>query len=195
MAIAATALITGGNRGIGLATARGLAAQGHPVILGCRDADLGAAAAASIPGARSLVLDLEDPGSIQAALAALDGPVDILVNNAGFLAPAGALEVSMDDLRRAFEVHLFGPLALIRSLLPGMTARGFGRIVNLSSGWGSFHEGLAGPFAYSVSKAALDALTLNLSRGLPENVKINACCPGWIRTRSLVPPEIGSPST
>jgi len=60
---------------------------------------------------------------------------------------------------------------------------GFGRIVNVSSGWGSFAEGLAGPAAYDVAKVALNALTLVLSRELPGTIKINAMCPGWVRTR------------
>jgi NAD(P)-dependent dehydrogenase (short-subunit alcohol dehydrogenase family) len=64
-----------------------------------------------------------------------------------------------------------------------MNARGYGRIVNVSSGWGSFAEGLAGPGAYSISKAALNALTLSLSKDLPANVKVNSMCPGWVRTR------------
>ena len=64
-----------------------------------------------------------------------------------------------------------------------MNARGYGRIVNVSSGWGSFAEGLSGPGAYSISKAALNALTLSLSKDLPTNVKVNCMCPGWVRTR------------
>ena len=64
-----------------------------------------------------------------------------------------------------------------------MRERGWGRIVNVSSDWGSFHEGLEGPNAYGVAKAALNALTLALSRQLPPEIKINAMCPGWVRTR------------
>jgi NAD(P)-dependent dehydrogenase (short-subunit alcohol dehydrogenase family) len=75
------------------------------------------------------------------------------------------------------------PFHLIRKLVPSMIARGFGRIVNVSSGWGSFAEGLTGPAAYSISKAVLNALTLSLSKDLPRNVKINSMCPGWVHTR------------
>jgi NAD(P)-dependent dehydrogenase (short-subunit alcohol dehydrogenase family) len=64
-----------------------------------------------------------------------------------------------------------------------MKSRGWGRIVNLSSGWGSFDEGLAGPAAYSISKAALNAVTVSFARTLGPRVKINAACPGWVRTR------------
>lgn len=192
-----TAFVTGANRGIGLATARKLSEKGLTVILGARNLADGEAAAAEIPGARALALDLADPGSIQRALEKLDGQVDVLVNNAG-VCPEGTLEaIDLDTLRNAFEVHVFGPAALIRGLLPGMRARGYGRIVNVSSGWGSFAEGLTGPFAYSVSKAALDALTLSLSKDLDGDLKVNACCPGWVRTRmggpdALLPPEKGA---
>jgi NAD(P)-dependent dehydrogenase (short-subunit alcohol dehydrogenase family) len=64
-----------------------------------------------------------------------------------------------------------------------MIARGYGRIVNLSSGYGSFAEGLEGPAAYSLSKAALNALTVRLAREARGDVKVNAACPGWVRTR------------
>ncbi len=64
-----------------------------------------------------------------------------------------------------------------------MIKRGYGRIVNISSGWGSFGEGLTGPISYSVSKAALNALTKNISKDLPANVLINSMCPGWVKTR------------
>jgi NAD(P)-dependent dehydrogenase (short-subunit alcohol dehydrogenase family) len=64
-----------------------------------------------------------------------------------------------------------------------MKERGWGRIVNLSSGWGAFAEGLEGPTAYSVSKAALNALTVSAAQALGTQVKVNAACPGWVRTR------------
>jgi NAD(P)-dependent dehydrogenase (short-subunit alcohol dehydrogenase family) len=64
-----------------------------------------------------------------------------------------------------------------------MVARGYGRIVNVSSGWGSFAEGMGGPGAYGVTKAALNALTVRLAKELPSAVKVNAMCPGWVRTR------------
>jgi NAD(P)-dependent dehydrogenase (short-subunit alcohol dehydrogenase family) len=177
-----TALVTGGNRGIGLAIAQGLAALDLQVIIACRDESAGAAAAERIPGARPVRLDLEDPASIAAALEQA-GPVDVLVNNAGICPEGSAAQVPPETVRRAFEVHVFGPLALIRGVLPGMRERNYGRIVNLSSGWGAFAEKLSGPFAYSVSKAALDALTLAFSHDLSGDLKINACCPGWVRTR------------
>lgn len=76
-----------------------------------------------------------------------------------------------------------GPLRLIRALAPKMIERKYGRIVNLSSGWGSFAEGMGGPGLYGVTKAALNALTVRLSKEFPASVKVNAMCPGWVRTR------------
>ncbi len=64
-----------------------------------------------------------------------------------------------------------------------MIARCYGRIVNVSSGWGSFTEGMGGPGLYGVTKAALNALTVRLAKELPSMIKINAVCPGWVRTR------------
>jgi len=189
-----TALVTGANRGIGLAIAQALGREGLTVLLAARHLAEATAAAQTVPGARGLALDLEDPESIQRALGDLAGGVDILVNNAGVCPEGSAVVVPMNEVRRAFEVHVFGPLALVRGLLPGMLDRGYGRIVNVSSGWGAFAEGLTGPFAYSVSKAALDALTLNLSLSaeLRGDLKINACCPGWVKTRMGGP---GAPRT
>jgi NAD(P)-dependent dehydrogenase (short-subunit alcohol dehydrogenase family) len=81
------------------------------------------------------------------------------------------------------EVMVAAPLDLIRMNLPHWRAQGWGRIVNLSSGWGAHAEGLEGPGAYGVAKAALNALTRVLPRDLPTGVKVNACCPGWVATR------------
>jgi NAD(P)-dependent dehydrogenase (short-subunit alcohol dehydrogenase family) len=75
------------------------------------------------------------------------------------------------------------PLDLVRLCVPRWRRSGWGRIVNLSSGWGAFAEGLGGPGAYGIAKAALNALTRALPRDLPPGVKVNACCPGWVRTR------------
>lgn len=80
-------------------------------------------------------------------------------------------------------VMLHGPYQLMQAAVPEMGARGYGRVVNMSSDWGSFHEGLHGPGAYGVAKAGLNALTLAAARQAPEGVKINAMCPGWVRTR------------
>ena len=150
------------------------------MVLAARDPDEGAEAARSI-GGRSVVLDLMDLASIEAA-ARDAGPVQILVNNAGVLHDV-SLVAADNDFEEAMQVMVHAPHRLIRLLLPGMEAAGHGRIVNMSSGWGAHAEGLAGPGAYGVAKAALNALTRALARDLPASVTCNAVCPGWVRTR------------
>ena len=182
-----TVLVTGANRGIGLAIAQGLAAQGGlRVLLGSRDLAQGEAAAAGLAGgAAAVALDVSDRAALKrqvAAIAERHGAIDVLVNNAGILEEGTALSAPEEAFDRSFRVNVLAPLDLIRAVVPGMVDRGYGRIVNLSSGWGSFDEGLAGPAAYSISKAALNALTVTVARALPATVKVNAMCPGWVRT-------------
>lgn len=185
-----TALITGANRGIGLAIARQLAALGNSVWLGSRDPAAGEAAAQALCRAGLDVtpvhVDLADPAILDQAVNKIvrpDRSVDILVNNAGVLHETPLLELTEAQMAESLAVHLTGPLRLIRAFAPDMIARGYGRIVNVSSGWGSFAEGLGGPGAYAITKAALNALTVRLARELPSSVKVNAMCPGWVRTR------------
>ena len=175
-----TALVTGGNRGIGRAIAEGLIAKGCAVTIGARDAGAGAKEAQEL-GCASVTIDLEDPDSYFAAMTA-SGGFDILVNNAGVLQDVSLLaQDSVFDT--AMQVMVTAPLDLIRLNRPHWRETGWGRIVNLSSGWGSFAEGLGGPGAYGVAKAALNALTKALPRDLPAGVKVNAMCPGWVQTR------------
>ena len=174
------ALITGGNRGIGLGIAEGLAAAGHRVIITARDIAEGKAAAENI-GAECVQLDVGDADSIARCMSEV-GDVDILINNAGVCFRETSLEHPA-DFETGIHVMLLGPFRLICLAAPAMRRNGWGRIVNLSSGWGSFSEGLGGPNGYGVAKAALNAMTLALSRELQPQVKINAMCPGWVRTR------------
>ncbi|MEO1171679.1 MAG: SDR family NAD(P)-dependent oxidoreductase, partial [Myxococcota bacterium] len=92
------------------------------------------------------------------------------------------LEVRRDALETSMAVNALAPLLLSQRFGTGMKRRGAGRIVNLSSGWGSFAEGLTGPAAYSISKAALNAVTVSLAQALGPAVQVNAVCPGWVRT-------------
>lgn len=174
------ALVTGANRGIGFEIARGLVAEGMDVIAGARDAAAAEEAAGKI-GATGVEIDVSDAKSIERAVAET-GPFDILINNAGVLFHDPMID-SPDHYFESMTVMVDGPYRLIRACAPHMIESEYGRIVNLSSGWGSFDEGLHGPGAYGVAKAALNALTLALSRELPDAVKINAMCPGWVRTR------------
>jgi NAD(P)-dependent dehydrogenase (short-subunit alcohol dehydrogenase family) len=93
------------------------------------------------------------------------------------------LEVAEDTLLEALAVNFLGPLHLSRALVPPMLRAGYGRVVNITSGYGSFSSGLAGPAPYSLSKAALNALTLRLSSEVKGDVAVNAVDPGWVKTR------------
>ncbi|MCY4301917.1 MAG: SDR family NAD(P)-dependent oxidoreductase [Aestuariivita sp.] len=174
-----TALVTGANRGIGYAIAKGLCTD-HRVFIGARDASAGRAAADTL-GCESVYLDLELSESYTTALAQIGG-VDVLVNNAGILLDTSLMEEPA-PFHRTLQVMFLSVYELIRLCQDHMHSRGYGRIVNVSSGWGAFSDGLAGPGAYGVAKAALNALTHVLPRDLPNCIKINAMCPGWVHTR------------
>ncbi len=174
-----TALVTGGNRGIGRAIAAGLISD-HRVVIGCRDPRQGEAAAAEL-GCEAVHLDLENPETFGPALERTGG-VDVLVNNAGVLIEAPMMQDPI-GFETSMQVMLHGPYHLIFACRGHMERSGWGRIVNVSSDWGSFAAGLNGPGAYGVAKAALNALTHALPRDLPSTIKINAMCPGWVNTR------------
>ncbi len=185
-----TALVTGGNRGIGLEICHQLARQGHAVVLGSRDPASGEGAAADLREAGHDVrverLDVSDDGSIRACaerLASAGVDVDVLVNNAGVLAEGNLLSGDSAPMDEAIAVNILGPYHTARAFMPGMARRGWGRVVNISSGWGSFASGLEGPAAYAISKAALNALTVRLAREAGPGVLVNCMCPGWVRTR------------
>jgi NAD(P)-dependent dehydrogenase (short-subunit alcohol dehydrogenase family) len=195
-----TALVTGANRGIGLAAATGLAELGHRVYLSARrlvDAhDAAEALRARGLDVQAVELDVASPSSIAAAIATISASgahIDILVNNAGVLYHTRILDMPESEIEASVSVHLTGPIRLIQQLAPAMIERAFGRIVNVSSGWGSFGQGMGGPDLYGVTKAALNALTVRLSRELPPTVKVNALCPGSVRTRMGGPDSDRSP--
>lgn len=175
-----TALVTGANRGLGRAIAAALIARGCQVTLGAREPEAGRQAAEAL-GARFARIDLQEPDSYFQAVTQ-SGGFDILINNAGILTHRSLLSRD-SDFDAAMEIMVHAPLDLIRLNTPRWRQTGWGRIVNISSGWGAHSEGLEGPGAYGVAKAALNALTRALPRDLPEGVKINACCPGWVATR------------
>jgi len=175
-----TALVTGANRGIGRAIAAALKSRGAQVTLAARDEPAGRQAAADL-GVAFARIDLCDPDTYFDAITKTGG-FDIVINNAGILTDTSLLSPKSDfDL--AMEVMVNAPLDLIRLNTPHWRSNGWGRIVNLSSGWGAHSHGLQGPGAYGIAKAALNALTRTLPRDLPQGVKINACDPGWVATR------------
>jgi len=186
----ATALVTGGNRGIGLEIARQLGALGHRVLLGARDTASGEEAAAALRAqghdVEAVVIDVAKSASVTACARALKKAgraVDMLVNNAGVIVEGELLGATTKPMEEARQVNLMGPLRTARAFMPAIAERGYGRVANVSSGWGSFARGLEGPAAYAVSKAALNALTVRLAREAGPGVKVNAMCSGWVRTR------------
>lgn len=184
------ALVTGGNRGIGYEVCRQLARRGMTVVLGARDAAKGAAAAAELAAGgldvRSLRLDVADPASIAAAAAWLEltfGRLDVLVNNAAVHYDTWQRASAPDFtvVEEALTTNTLGPWRLAVACLPLLRRSAHPRIVNVSSGAGALDDLDGSTPAYSLSKAALNALTLLLAgdlRGTP--VKVNAVCPGWV---------------
>jgi NAD(P)-dependent dehydrogenase (short-subunit alcohol dehydrogenase family) len=185
-----TALVTGANRGIGYEVASELAKAGLRVIVAGRDAAAAEKAAAELrrAGADALAaeLDVADRAAVDACADRLRRQrehVDVLVNNAGIYEGDAILTATPEALRRTFETNCWGAVWTCRAWMPPMNERGYGRVVNVSSGAGSFAEGLLGPAPYAISKAALNALTVRLAGEVSGDVKVNAVCPGWVRTR------------
>jgi NAD(P)-dependent dehydrogenase (short-subunit alcohol dehydrogenase family) len=180
-----TALVTGANRGIGREVCRQLKGLGFRVVLTARDPEAGREAAEEL-GCLFQPLDVASDSSVAACAASLTKAkveVDVLVNNAGIYPDGGVLDAAWQNLRNAMEVNYWGAARTCRAFVPGMSARGYGRVVNVTSGYGLFSEGLEGPAPYTLSKAALGALTLKLSKEVHGDIKVNASCPGWVRTR------------
>jgi short-subunit dehydrogenase len=119
---------------------------------------------------------------------------DVLINNAAIYTPGRALDLDLDEAQATLILNTMLPWALMQAVLPGMVERGYGRVVNISSGSGSFAEGLdPGHAAYAVSKAALNAVTVMAAGQASGDVKINAMCPGWVRTKMGGPSASRSP--
>ena len=191
------ALVSGANRGLGFETARQLAKLGYRVVLAAREFDKAEGAAAMLHAEQLDVVPLELEVSSAKSCAHLSGfgVIDVLVNNAGVMAESdenplaagvlsrSALDVPVDLVREAFETNTLGAYRLIQALAPAMRERGYGRIVNVSSGLGQLNGMLGGYPAYRVSKAALNALTRIFAAELHgSGVLVNAVCPGWAKT-------------
>ncbi len=184
------ALVTGANRGLGLEVSRQLAACGYHVLMGCRDLEKGAAAADALhgPSVELFELDVSDAASIDAAaerLVSSGHNLDVLVNNAAvhydtWQTPSSSDFAIVDE---AWRTNALGPWRLSAALAPLLRRSAHGRIVNVSSGAGSLGSMGAGTPAYSVTKAALNAVTRLFADELArDGVLVNAVCPGWVAT-------------
>jgi NAD(P)-dependent dehydrogenase (short-subunit alcohol dehydrogenase family) len=184
------AVVTGANRGIGLAVVRALAAAGDTVVLGSRDVAVGQRATPASAAGEVLVrrLDVTEPATLTALadeLGARFGRVEVLVNNAAIHYDTwqSATDADLHIVREALETNLLGAWQTTQALLPLLRASGHGRIVNVSSEGGSLASMGGGIPAYRASKAALNALTRMLAAELrADGVLVNSVCPGWVAT-------------
>lgn len=190
-------LITGANKGIGLATARRLAGLGWTVLLGTRDVQRGADALVALAAEGLTVelvpLDVTSDESVSSAVKLVErrhGRLDVLINNAGVIGSrVGPLETGPDDLLSCYATNLFGPVRVTRAFLPLLRGSTHPRIVMVSSGMGSFAvtgdpnrlESTLVSLSYPSSKAALNMITTQYAKALPE-FRVNAVDPGYTAT-------------
>lgn len=186
------AIVTGANRGIGFEVVRQLAQKGITVILGARNLEKAQTAAKKLASEGLEVLprklDVTDRDSIDRLVNQVEqelGQLNILVNNAGILYDTWQQAISADFnvVREALETNTFGPWRVCQAFIPLMRRSKQGRIVNVSSEAGSLASMSGGTPAYSVSKAALNALTGILAAELRDTgILVNSVCPGWVAT-------------
>ncbi len=178
-------IVTGASRGIGLATARLLAAEGAALLLVARSEDALAAAARELdPAVETLAVDVTDPDAAELVVATCEqrlGRVDVLVNNAGTSRMVALDELTDGDWQAQWELNVLAPMRLMRAAAPRMADAGWGRIVNVTSSSGK-RPSLRNA-AYSVTKAA----QLSLSRAYADayaarGVLVNAVAPGVVGT-------------
>ncbi len=186
------AVITGSLKGLGKETAKELLNKQYHVVISGRDSLHGKAVEEELKAVGSVCfmpLDVSRTDSIEAFandVLSTYGSVDVLVNNAGIFpdrAKAGTLDELSNELHEAFTTNSVGPMLLIEKFLPGMLAKGSGRIVNVSSGMGQLSHMGGGSPAYRISKVALNGVTRFYFATLRNtDVLINSVCPGWVKT-------------
>jgi NAD(P)-dependent dehydrogenase (short-subunit alcohol dehydrogenase family) len=185
-------LITGANKGLGRETARRLIEVGHTVLVGARDAERGRQAASQL-GAVFLEIDPTCNASVAAAAERVRteyGRLDVLVNNAGTAEPrVSAADLTAEEAMEGFDINVFGPIRVTHAFLPLLRASDNPRIVNVSSGVGSFAriltpgsvENAVTLPVYPATKAALTMLTVQYARAL-DGILVNAADPGFTGT-------------
>lgn len=183
------ALVTGGNRGIGFAIAQGLLTKGYDVIITARALDSAKQAAAELSGnVMPLELDVSDDRSITQAAKMVSqqvGTLDVLINNAGIY-PDGSVDVltvSREVLITAMDTNTFGMIQLVQALLPLLEKSQDARIINMSSSLGSLTGMSTGTPSYSLSKLAMNGVTILLADSLQsKGIAVNSISPGWVKT-------------
>jgi NAD(P)-dependent dehydrogenase (short-subunit alcohol dehydrogenase family) len=192
------ALVTGGNRGIGYELVRQLALKGFKVILASRDPEMSHKAAQKLKESNLdvsfVVMDVDNQESISQAANKVNeryGRLDVLINNSGVYLEENKKLVAMDPsiLERTMKTNFFGAYHVIRSFIPLMEKRGYGRIINVSSEYGAMSDmTYPGVGAYKLSKFALNGLTRLVAAEINGDIKINAVDPGWVSS------DMGGPS-
>jgi 3-oxoacyl-[acyl-carrier protein] reductase len=194
------AIVTGASRGIGRAIAERFAAEGASVVVnyvaGSKGADAVVATITAAGGvATAIRADVSKSADVRDLVAATIerfGRVDILVNNAGVMVTKGVLETSEDDWDLTIDVNLKGAYLCSKAVAPVMIEQGAGTIINMSSNSGLYHPSAMKFTEYVVSKAGLNGLTKAMALALGPQIRINAICPGWIRTDMVeaIDPEV-----
>ena len=185
------ALVTGSYRGIGLATVSALLSKGYTTILTSRNPESARAAIEQLSGKGELhyhQLDVTIQHSVDACRAWVEqefGRLDVLINNAGINYDTwqNAATADLRNVQDTMDVNLYGAWRMAMAFIPVMQRNGGGNIVNVSSGAGSLNDMTPGTPAYSISKAAMNVLTIQLAAEVAnDGILVNAVCPGWVRT-------------